>query len=430
MKLAAVACALAIASASGAEWKQRSDSSTRQFTVWCDDTPVRQRIASFAEEVKSNLAQLLGEAHDGTRWRTPIVITVERASTLQRTLPPVEVRPVQSVFGFKIDILVRVGDDPAAVHLEKQIVRALLLGYAYGPRGLEHGDTFVEAPWWVIEGALQMFRRRDPGVDPALFQRLIASGQLPPIAEFLPGKPADLGPAALAMDHACAMALVELLTEQPGGRESLARLIREWPRGNRDPITAVTSAFPSLASEKSLQRWWTLSIARLAAADRYEGLSLEETDRELTARTAITLPVNREGERRTFQLSEYREFLKLKGSREALLAQQSSLIALSARANALLRPVIAEYERIVAQLARGKTRGLDAQLAQVTTTRDQALLRLSQIEDYLNWYEATQLGTRSRAFDSYLRTAAEITEREQRGSDQITLYLDQLEAEL
>jgi hypothetical protein len=430
VKLGAAILALAVTSASGAEWKQRSDSSTRQFTVWCDDTPVRQRIASFAEEVKSGLAQLLGEANDGTRWQTPIVITVARASTLERHAPPVEVRPVQSVFGFKIDIHVRVGDDPAAVHLEKQIVRALLLGYAYGSRGLERGDTFVEAPWWVIEGALRIFRRRELGVDTALFQRLIASGLLPPIAEFLAGKPADLGPAALAMDHACAMALVELLVEQPGGRDSLARLIREWPHGNREPVTALTSAFPSLASEQSLQRWWTLSIARLAASDRYEGLSLAETDRELSANLTIVLPADRDGRRRGFQLREYRAFLKLKGSREALLVRQSALVALSARANALLRPVIGEYERIVALLAGGKTRGLDARLAQVTTAREQALLRLSQIEDYLNWFEATQLGTRSDAFDSFLKTANEIAEQEQRGSDQITRYLDQLEREL
>jgi hypothetical protein len=430
VKLAAAALAVAVTCAWGAEPKQRSDSSSGQFTVWCSDTPVRQRIASFAEDVKSQLVHLLGEERNGARWRTPIVITVERASTLQRLALPVEVRPVQSDFGFKIEINVRVGDDPAAVHLEKQIVRALLIGYAYSPRGLERGETFVEAPWWVIEGALQLFHRRDLGVDTALFKRLIATGQLPTIAEFLPGKPDDLGPAALAMDHACAMALVELLIEQPGGRDSLARLIREWPRGSREPVTALTSAFPTLASEKSLQRWWTLSLARLAASDRYEGLSLAETDFQLSAHTCITLPVSRDGRRRTFRLTEYREFLKLKGSREALLARQTALIALSARANTLLRPVIAEYERIVALLARDKTRGLDARLAQADTDRRNSIQRLAQIEDYLNWFEATQLGVRSDSFDSFLKTAAEIAEREQRGSDQITQYLDQLEREL
>ncbi len=428
--LAAAAIALTVTPAPGVEWKHRSDSSTRQFTVYCEDVALRQRVASFAEEVKSSLAQLLSEERDGTRWQTPIIITLDRAKTVERSAPPVEVRPVQSDFGFKIEINVRIGNDPAAVHLEKQIVRALLLGYAYGPTGIKPGLSFVEAPWWVVEGALQMFRRREQGVDTSLFKRLIANGQLPPIEEFLIGKPADLGPAALALDQACAMALVELLVEQPGGRDSLSRLIREWPHGNREPVTALTSAFPTLVTGQSIQRWWTLSLARLAATDRYEGLSIEETDFELSARTAITLAIDSKGKRRTFRLSEYGEFLKIKGSREALRAQQVALVALSARANALLQPVIAEYEQIVALLIRGKTRGLDARLATAATYREQTLLRLSQIDDYMNWYEATQLGTRSDLFDSFLKTAAEIAEQEQRGSEQITKYLDQLEKEL
>jgi hypothetical protein len=373
---------------------------------------------------------LLSEERDGTRWQTPIIITLDRATTMQRNAPPVEVRPVQSDFGFKIEINVRIGDDPAAVHLEKQIVRALLLGYAYGPKGLQRGHTFVEAPWWVVEGALQIFHRRDLGVDTALFKRLIATGKLPPIDEFLLGKPSDLGPAALALDQACAMALVELLVEQPGGRDSLARLIREWPHGNREPVTALTSAFPTLVTGQTIQRWWTLSLARLAASDRHEGLSVEETDRELTSQLSLTLAVDREGQRRTFRLTEYRDFLKLKNSREALQARQGALVALSARANALLRPVVAEYESIVALLARGKTKDLDARFARAEANRRESLARLAQIDDYMNWFEATQLGVRSDAFDSFLKTAAEIAEQEQRGSDQITQYLDQLEREL
>lgn len=428
--LAAAALALAVTSAPGVEWKHRTDSSSRQFTIYCEDTALRQRVAGFAEEVKTRLSQLLGEQRDGTRWHTPIIITLERATTAHIGAPPVEVRPVQSDFGFKVEIPVRIGADPASVHLEKQIVRALLLGYAYGSGGLQRGDAFVEAPWWVIEGALQIFRRRDLGVDTALFKRLVASGQVPPIADFLPGKPADLGPAALAMDQACAMALVELLVEQPGGRDSLARLIREWPHGNREPVTALTSAFPTLADEKSLQRWWTVSLARLAASDRHEGLTVPETDRELTAQTSLTLVVDGKGTRRTFQLSDYREFEKIKSAREVLLARQTALIALSTRANALLRPVIMEYEQIVGLLARRKARGLDARIAQADALRRATLQRLSQIDDYLNWYEATQLGVRSDTFDSFLKTAAEIAEQEQRGSDQIKRYLDQLEGEL
>jgi hypothetical protein len=428
--LIAVAGFLAVGSVKAVDPRQRSDSSSRQFTIYCEDVALRQRVASFAEEVKSDLAQLLAEDRDGTRWRTPIIITLERATTLQRETPPVVVRPVQSAFGFRIEINVRIGEDPAAVHLQKQIVRALLLGYSYGTGGLGRGDHFVEAPWWVVEGALQIFRRRDLGVDSGLFKRLVSTGQLPPIEDFLVEKPAELGPAALAMDSSCAMALVELLLEQPGGRDSLARLLREWPHGNREPVTALTSAFPALITGQTIQRWWTLSLARLAASDRHEGLTLEETNRELTAQIRLTVTTSKSGERRTFRLEDYREFIKLPASREVLRARQTALVALSARANALFRPVIAEYEQIVMLLSRGKSRGVDQRLAKAESYRQEVLRRLAQIEDYMNWFEATQLGIRSDAFDSYLKTAAEIAEQENRASDQITRYLDQLEREL
>jgi hypothetical protein len=410
--------------------RHRSDSSSRQFTIYCEDIALRQRVATFAEEVKADLAQLLAADRSGDRWKTPIVITLARAGTLDAGGPSVALRPLQSDFGFKIEIHVQIGDDPAAVFLQKQILRALLLGYSYGSAGIRRDESFVEAPWWVIEGALQIFQRRELGMDATLFKQLLAAGQLPPIADFLAGKPAELGPAALATDRACALALIELLVEQPGGRDGLSRLIRDWPRSPRDPIAALAAAFPQLGGASGLQRWWTLSLARLAAADRHEGLSIGETDRELTALIRLTLTLDKSGQRRGYRLEEYRDFLKHRASRDALLARQSALVALSARANALFRPVIAEYEQIVTLLARGKTRGLEKRIAAAEALRAAVVQRLSDIEDYLNWFEATQLGARSDTFDSYLQTAQEVAARERRSTEAITRYLDQIEGEL
>ncbi len=428
--LLALAGSLAMLSAEAVDPRQRSDSSSRQFTVYCEDTALRQRVASFAEEVKGDLIRLLGEERDTDRWRAPIVITLAPRKTAEYGLPPVVVRPVQSDFGFRVEIQVRIGSDPADVFLQKQILRALLLTYSYGSAGIKPDEVFVEAPWWVVEGALQMFRRRDQGVDTALFKKLVATGLLPPIDEFLIEKPPEIGPTALAMDHSCAMALLDLLIEQPRGRGSLAQLIRDWPRGTQEPIAALAAAFPALTDRETIQRWWTVSIARLAAADRYTGLTLDETDRELTEKLRVTVTIDKAGKRRTFDVSEYRDFVKLKSSRDALLASEKSLVALGASANPLFRPVIAEYQQIVTALAAGKTRGIDERLAKVATYRQQVIERMAKIIDYLNWYEATQIGTRTGAFDNYLKTVREIEKQEGKASEQITKYLDQLEGEL
>ncbi len=419
-----LAVAALITAAHATEPRPRSDSSSRQFTVYCEDTALRQRVVSFAEEVKADVLGLLGESD---AWKSPIVITLDRARGPQ---PAVLVRPVKTDGGFKVEIAVKIGDDPAAVNLQKHIVRALLLEYAYRQEGVQPGEHYVEAPWWVVEGALQIFRRRELGVDAPLFQRLLAANQLPAIEDFLTEKPAELGPTAFAFDQACAMALLALLLEQPGGRERLARLLRDWPRGNGDPSAALAAAFPSVGKGHALQKWWTLSLARAAASDRYEGMSVERTDRELSTQTRLDLATGKAGEHRLFRLEDWREFAKLPASRPALRARQSTLVALSARANALLRPVIAEYEQIVSLLARGKTRGMQERIAQAASHRASLLHRLSDIEDYMNWFEATQMGMRSAAFEGFLKTVHEISEQDRRASDSVSRYLDQFEGEL
>jgi cytochrome c peroxidase len=59
------------------------------------------------------------------------------------------------------------------------------------------------------------------------------------------------------------------------------------------------------------------------------------------------------------------------------------------------------------------------------------LHRRGEIADYLNWFEATQLGTRSSAFDSYLLTARTIEREKMRtaASLEIAKYLDLLQEE-
>ena len=94
-----------------------------------------------------------------------------------------------------------------------------------------------------------------------------------------------------------------------------------------------------------------------------------------------------------------------------------------------MRPVIADYDEIFSLLARGKTRRLTERLAGIEEYRGIVLHRMDQIADYLNWYEATQLGMRSNAFDSYLKAANEVTREEAHRNGPIARYLDSLEKE-
>lgn len=412
-----------LANAGAVSPRQRTDSG--QFTIYCDDANLRRQVATFAVQTKDETLALLGE---GEQWKRPIVVTLALDGTPAQEKAPAIVRMVDSAVGMKIEIIVHVSREPTDVNLQRLIIRAVLLEYMYRG-GIKTGSTYAEPPWWLVEGAVELFRKRDGGPEPHFFRTLIETNKLPPIAAFLAEKPDELGPTALAVDRALAMSLVQLLTEQPDGRRRLASLVRHWAEAEDDPLAAIGREFPALAGGAPVvQKWWTLNLARFAAADRLQALSADETDRQIAALLTFEIP-RKDGSPQRFTAADFSEYLKLPASRQVLAAQHAALVALSARANVLLRPVLSEYGECLALLARGKTRGVADRLERAARLRTAVTRRAGEIADYLNWFEATQMGGRSNAFDNYLKTANEISEQESKRRDPIARYLDEIERE-
>lgn len=407
--------------------KARSVSSSRQFVVYCEDIALRGRVAGFVEDVKADALQLIGQTTDN--WKIPIVITLSPARGPVQA--PVRVQMLATPEGSKIEITAELGPEPAGVHLQKQILRAVFLEFAWRDRPpVKAGERYLEAPWWLVEGAIQTLRRRDLGVDSDLFRRLTESSKLPPLDELLRARASDRGATAEAIDGAFAMALLQALLEQPNGKANLSRLLRRWPDNGDHPVAALSKDFPSLAgSDGTLEKWWTLNLARFAASERYRGLTAAATDKELSALLQFNLAVDAAGTRKTFNLSEYEKFAALPATRPVLAEKQKALAGLSTQAHALFRPVLTDYQEILTLLSKGKTRGLPERLAALERYRSGVLLHMGEIADYLNWYEATQLGTRTNAFDSYLKAANALSNLDGPRSDAIAHYLDQLQAE-
>lgn len=425
-----LALASVSAPARAAKPMARSISSSRQFIVFCDDAVLRGRVADFAEEMKADALRLIGD--DG-RWKIPVVIKLEKAAAPENVKRPVSLVLQVTPQGPKIQIDVAIGDDPGAVYLQKHLVRAVYLEYSYRNRRLHGGEEIVEPAWWIVAGAIETFRRRELGIDSALFSRLVETNRMPAIDEFLNFRPDITGEAVRQMDGAFAMALLEMLLEQPDGRAGLARLVREWPDRSEDPVGALTRVFPGLGEGSAgLQKWWTLNIARFSASNRYRGLSLEESDRRLNSLLDVELAIGPEGEKETFNVAEFDAFQKNKGAKAALAARHSEVVALSAKTSALFRPVVAGYEEVLAKLMRGKSKGLREKIVEIEIYREAVLHRTGEISDHLNWYEASKLGVRTNAFDSYLRAARQIEQDEvkQHAEREIAAYLDALEAQL
>jgi hypothetical protein len=213
------------------------------------------------------------------------------------------------------------------------------------------------------------------------------------------------------------------------GRRQLGAYIRALPSAKGPPLAVLRQYFPALGeSDVTAEKWWTLSLARLSTLDRHMGMTLEQSDRLLTEALNITLP-GKDGTVQTFSISDYAKFSRQPLRAEAIGRFNAAFTKFQTHAHPLLRPVADEYVAILELILRGKTRGLDKRIAAAEENRKNIISRAAGIADYLNWYEATQIQTRSGAFDDYLRMArAAASQPPQRHTDPVGRYLDSVEA--
>jgi inorganic pyrophosphatase len=81
-------------------------------------------------------------------------------------------------------------------------------------------------------------------------------------------------------------------------------------------------------------------------------------------------------------------------------------------------------------IARGKPGKIDPRLERVASYRQVVERQRNEIDDYLNWYEATQVKKVSGAFRQLLETAKATDEAQPRRRDPISVYLDSIEMEM
>ncbi len=424
--LSATAASLAV------DLRHRSVSHSGQFVVYCDDRDARGRIVSFAEDVKGELLRVLREGDD---WKLPIVMTIEPEAEAQGQSPPVSITLMNTVGGPKVDVVVRIGDDPTRVFLQRNIVHALLLEMAYRDRPpIRGGERFQYPPWWLTEGLLQGIRAHAGMRDPEIFKSIVNTEKLPTLEKMLTQPPVHLDTAAGTVDRASAYALTEALLRLPAGPANLGRFVRAWPEGAADPLTLLTSHFPVLGqSPQSLAKWWTLQLAALGKSETLRGLTSAEADAELTTLLTLEISTGKPGRGEQFALRDFEKYAKLPGARPALRIAQVKISTLAAKAHVLFRPILREYEEVCAQLATGKNAGISDRIARIERFRASILQRSEMITDYLNWYEATQTPGSTGQFDRYLRA---VEDRDAKAKQpvvpvdpKIAEYLDALEQE-
>lgn len=411
---------------------QRSFSWSKQFIVFSPDVRLRMAVTTYAETSKNEVLELLGMRD---HWKIPIVISLRPPVSTEPNQPLSQVQLIQTEGGWKVqvDVLLR-ESDLKQVHFPELIVRAILLELAYRDHPPAIGSLYAEPPAWLVVGITHRMQVRAAGGQPnaALFRQLIETGRLPKIRDFLKSNVSSMDATSLAIYSSCAASLLEMLTDTPGGPGNLVRMIKGLNEAEGDAVDVLLKNFPALGGDEGkLEKSWTLGLARYSVQDRHLALSVPETNAQLAELLKLTLVTDEKKDtKKEFALAEYKEFIKLPEARMALFNQCNALAGLMARAHPLLRPVVLEYQRIITELARGKTRHMDDAIATIESYRGLIVDRVDKIADYLNWYEATQMPEQSGAFDEFLNNARELEKwTPPKRNDAISKYIDQLERE-
>ncbi|MFN2622505.1 MAG: hypothetical protein ABR611_06635 [Chthoniobacterales bacterium] len=404
---------------------EQSISTSRQFIVYGTDVEVRGAICDFAERTKRELLTLVDERDD---WKTAIVINPQYPQANLPELPQLRVDVGQTGFGLKLQLDLVVSSQVTRPEIRREMLRALLLEMMYrGQPNLPAGAAYISPPDWLLEGIpsaeSDLSRDRVAGV---LALPATANTVLP-LEKFLMQRPELLDAAGRTLYRAYAFALVDLLSGAPDGPRRLARFVADLPVASNDPMSELRKHFPNLFASEMAEKNWAKQIARLSAGQPYQLLGSAETGRLLTEK--LRLEISERGLEKSYELEQFPIFLKFGSAKSVLGALAHDLSALATRANPVYAPIVAEYADIAARLLRGKTGGLRRRLERLRSARDNVTAQMHQIDDYMNWFEATNLAGPSGEFTDYMRAAKRAGQPERTKRDPISVYLDVLETQ-
>jgi len=397
-----------------------SVSPSRQFVIYGADATLRGTISELAEQTKSNLLALLRQRDE---WKTAVIINLQPQQANLPEIPSTDLRVSQTGFGAKLQLDLTVGQNLDGSLIERQLLRGILLEMIYRDEGdLAPGTTLVQPPDWLVEGALALTPGREREV---MVETLSATDKGKSLEEFLGQRFDPLDSAGRMLYRAYSMALVQLLLDE-GGRARLGRHIANLSHASNDPVADLKARFPRLRED--LEKKWRLAVARLGGHQTYQLLTFAESERRLDELLQIKISDasrNREPQK-TADLGELARRKASRDEKAAVNQMSQALMLLIGTAHPVLRPVAREYQQITALLARGKRRGIANRLSHLDGTRKELAARMGEIDDYLNWFEATQMERESGAFNDYLKAANESQVSAPRRRDPLSVYLDAL----
>ena len=399
---------------------ERSVSTSRQFIVYGTDTRTRGAISELAERTKANL---LGVLRQPDRWATPVLINLRVPQPTRPELPSAAFRVSQTGFGLKLQLDLMLASELDTGAIERELARAVLVEMIYRAQpNVAAGSILAQPPDWLVDGLLAAAPGRDRR---PLIDALASAGEPLSLPQFLEQRPALLDSPARTLYQAYSLALVQWLLSSDNGPAQLARYIADLTRAPNDALADLQAHFPSL--REGNDKLWQAAIAGARTSDGPGLLTFAESERRLSQLLAdLVKPI--EPGAPEFKLAELAQKKRLSPVEKARLVEfRQGVLSLVGNANPALRPIAEQYEQAAQLLVRGKRRGVARRLAEVESTRAQLAGRMHDVDDYMNWFEATQAKAPSGVFVDYLRTATARNQSEPRRRDPLSVYLDALE---
>ena len=399
----------------------RSVSSSQQFIIYHSDRALRSRLARRVEDLKEQWLRSLRLADE---WKSPIIVQV---IPLRRPDSPRIRTGLYEGDGGALKVQIDVCDAASlrSADFQMEVYRALFLEYAYRNVPPKAGKSFHQPPAWLIEGLYEDAVARDEGIATGVYEQLIKEESPPKLDAFLKERPEMLDATSRAIYRARALGLFRALLRTPDGAKYLAEYCSSLASVNPADGTKLLERFPTLSEQPAtLSKMWTLSLADASASNRVMPLSASETQKRLSLILEITAPMDprKPGMNVVTGPEGLQAVARASAGRYILRQKAEDLLRLEVRAHPLIRPIVEEYRTIASQLSAKPRKNLATRIRKNMQLHQAVVKRADEMEDYLNWFEATRLDTPSREFEPPAGSPSF------RRNDAVSSYLDDVEA--
>ena len=401
-----------------------------QFRVSGSDAMVRGTVALLAEETKDDLLRLTDEKDE---WKVPVALRLhgKAGDPLPARSVAMRLIVVEGVKELRVDI--HLGRGIERERFKRALTAALLFERVLAAGAGNEIDAVLVVPPWLSDGLCEASAWRLNQTDRRLYEALFKQGGLFRMEEIFTVDEAEfenLDGASRAAFRVSSGALVMALLEQPQGKEGFRAFLSDAAAFEGEMPSLLRRHFPELnLSETSLAKWWALQLAAKGGLNLVTDiLTISQTESAL--KEALRLHFRTpEGIIQQKDLTAWPELtaIELQERIAAVRPAEDALVRLSYRCFPSYRPLLKEYQLILADIARNRTEKLADRLVALDESRTTMSARAARARDYLDWFEITRARETSGAFDDYQRLKERLKVNPKRRDDGISAYLDSMD---